>query len=282
MARAHWRYIVRDQYGFVIQNAQVNVFQPGTSTAFTGSAFNAASGGSTITNPFTSNSQGEVEGWFDTPQVVDISVNDNSDTAYRAVNGAGSPISFTTFVEADQIFPAASDATNHGATYHTNIERKIYLHAEAATLGTGAAFVTVGTDTTASRTVEYSDLATETAFWTFNVPADFLSGALTVQPIWSPGATDGVAHTVRWSVTGHELSSGATVNAAGTTNAWTGASATRTIDVIVYDTGQTTITPTGANNVIRLALQRIGADGADTYVGTVRLHAIAVAYNASQ
>ena len=84
-ARRHWRFTVRDQFGFVIQNAAVFVYQPGTTTVFTGTCYNAPSGGGTITNPFTSNDQGEVEGWFDTAQVVNVLVTDNTDTAYRAV-----------------------------------------------------------------------------------------------------------------------------------------------------------------------------------------------------
>lgn len=102
--RRHWRFIVRDQYGYVIQNAKVNVFQPGTSNAFLGTAYNAASGGSTVTNPFTTNDQGEVQAWFDTAQAVDVQVDDNTDAAYRAVDGSGSPVSFTTFTETDTIF----------------------------------------------------------------------------------------------------------------------------------------------------------------------------------
>ncbi len=103
LSRRHWRYIVRDQYGYVIQNAKVNVYQPGTSNAFLGSAFTADTGGSGATNPFTTNAQGEVEAWFDTAQVVDVQVDDNTDTAYRAVNGASATVSFSTFTDSDNI-----------------------------------------------------------------------------------------------------------------------------------------------------------------------------------
>jgi hypothetical protein len=60
----------------------VFVYQPGTTTDFTGTAYNAKSGGSSISNGFVTNSQGEAEAWFDTPQSVDIAVTDNSGTAY--------------------------------------------------------------------------------------------------------------------------------------------------------------------------------------------------------
>lgn len=107
-ARRHWRFTVRDQFGFVIQNAAVFVYQPGTTTVFTGNCYNAASGGGTITNPFTTNSQGEVEGWFDTAQVVDVLVTDNSDTAYRAISPTDL-VTFTSFTEADDVYVSASD-----------------------------------------------------------------------------------------------------------------------------------------------------------------------------
>ena len=108
-ARRHWRFVVRDQYGFVIQNAKVNVYLPGTTTVFTGTAYDAASGGGTVTNPFTTNAFGEVEAWFDTAQVVDVQVDDNTNLAYRAVGGASATVDFSTFTEKDDIYVSASD-----------------------------------------------------------------------------------------------------------------------------------------------------------------------------
>jgi len=107
--RRHWRFIVRDQYGFAIQNARVDVFQPGTSNAFTGTAHTAMTGGSALTNPFTTNSQGEVEAWFTNAQSVDVQVSDNGGTAYRAVNGSGAVVPFTTFKEEDEIHMSPAD-----------------------------------------------------------------------------------------------------------------------------------------------------------------------------
>lgn len=107
-SRCHWKFVVRDQYGYAIQNASVFVYQPGTSSAFTGTAYDAVTGGSTVTNPFTSNSQGEVEAWFDTPQRVDVYVTDNTDTAYRAT-ASSVPISFSPFTEYDDVIQAPDD-----------------------------------------------------------------------------------------------------------------------------------------------------------------------------
>lgn len=285
MARRHWRYTVRDQYGFVIQNAKVFVYQPGTTTNFTGTAYDAASGGGTITNPFTTNSQGEAEGWFDNAQTVDVLVTDNTDTAYRATDPT-TLVSFTSFTEKDDIYADAGTAlsvTGHGAADHTDITRKFLLRAEDATLGSGTAFVTVGSGLNLSRTVEYSDAASEDAHWTFIVPADWASGVITIQPIWSPGSTDASAHTARFVYTTKNLSSGTDVTAAGTAVTWTGASAARTVNILVYDTAtSTTVTPAAAGDLMLFNLQRLGSDGADTYVGTVRIHGLIVSYTANQ
>jgi hypothetical protein len=108
-ARRHWRFIVRDPYGYVIQNALVFVYQPNTTTNFSGSAFDAVTAGNALTNPFTTNAQGEVEGWFTASQDVDVFVTDNSGTAYRAVDGSGEPAPFTSFTEKDEILPDYAD-----------------------------------------------------------------------------------------------------------------------------------------------------------------------------
>lgn len=136
--RKHWRFVVRDQYGYVIQNAKVNVYQPGTSNSFTGSAYNAASGGSTVTNPFTTNSQGEVEAWFDNAQPVDVQVDDNTDTAYRAVNGASAVVSFTTFTEADEIHIAPADQGSNDAGEAGDIAVTLVNPFTAVTAAAGA------------------------------------------------------------------------------------------------------------------------------------------------
>ena len=317
MARRHFKYIVRDQYGFVIQNAKVNVYQPGTTTNFLGAAYTLESGGSAVTNPITTNNQGEAEGWFDTSQSVDVQVDDNSDAAYRAVLGSTSTVSFTTFTEKDVILPFISDTSAdistidpgdatavgttgraadaghqhqntglpnaHGAAQHTDVTRQLYLPAAISTPQVGA-LASIGTYPNIIRVTTLADAVnTNGAFWHFTVPDDWASGALTFQPIWVPGSTDGTAHTVRWQYDVKELPDAADVTAAGTTTAWTGASATRTANLIVYDTATSGgVTPAAAGNVIRFAVTRLGTDGADTYVGVVNLAGIVVRYTANQ
>lgn len=280
MARHHWRFVVRDQYGYVVQNALVYVYLPGTTTVFSGTAYDAASGGSTVTNPFTSNAYGEVEAWFDTAQVVDVLVTDNSDAAYRAVEGASATLSFTSFTESDDIYLAASDQIDHGAAEHTNITRKLWLPAEAVTLGTGSAMVTAGTGANISRTVEFSDAASEDASWSFAVPYDWASGALSAQLVISGVTTNTGA--LRWVFTAKKVAAAADVTAAGTATTFTGVNAAHTANFLFYETDTEIITPTGEDELVLLNIQRVGADGADTYASVIRVHGVIISYTAEQ
>lgn len=149
-ARRHWRFVVRDQYGYVIQNAKVNVYLPGTTTVFAGTAYDAASGGGTVTNPFTTNAFGEVEAWFDTAQVVDVEVNDNTNTAYRAVGGASDLVDFSAFTEKDDIYVSASDQFPDDADLPTSV-------GEAGDIGANIADPFTTVSATAGSTTEWAD-----------------------------------------------------------------------------------------------------------------------------
>lgn len=170
----------------------------------------------------------------------------------------------------------------HGAADHTDVTRKVFLSAALAKLDVATA-VNLGASPNLTGATAYADAATQGSFYTFQVPDDWASGVITLQPVWSPGATDAVAHTVRWSMTCQTVAAGVTVTAAGTTVAFTGASAARTVGVVVYDTAtSTTLTPAAAGDLFRFELQRIGADAADTYVGVVNLLGVIVSYTANQ
>lgn len=170
----------------------------------------------------------------------------------------------------------------HGAADHANITRNVFLCAALAKLDAGTA-ANVGASPDLTGVVALADAATQGAFWTFEVPDDWNSGVITVQPVWSPGATDGVAHTVRWSIIAKAIAAGSTVTAAGTTVTFTGASAARTVGVVVYDTAtSTTLTPGAAGDLFRVHMRRVGADAADTYVGVVNLLGIIITYTANQ
>lgn len=170
----------------------------------------------------------------------------------------------------------------HGAAQHTDVTRSFMLNPAEAGLDGTSTLIAVGTTANISRAINYPDAATSGAYWNFLVPLDWASGTISMQISWSPAATDGVAHTVRWSMTAKALGSGSNVIAAGTTVAFTGVSGTRTVDILTVENVQdTTITP-AAGNRMRLELQRIGADAADTYVGAVRVFGVVITYTAEQ
>jgi hypothetical protein len=186
----------------------------------------------------------------------------------------------------DHVHPTTGlSLTGHGAADHTDITRKLWLNAATGKLSdtVPATAANIGAAPDLTEVVAYADAATQGAIWNFMVPADWASGVITIQPVWSPGATDGVAHTVRWSYIAKAVAAGSTVTAAGTTTTWTGASAARTVGVVVYDTATSTgITPAAAGDAFRIMVRRIGADAADTYVGVVNLIGLIVSYTANQ
>jgi hypothetical protein len=171
----------------------------------------------------------------------------------------------------------------HGAADHTDITRSFMLVAEAGTPLNGAARTSVGAGLNISRTLAYLDGASNDATWTFQVPSDWASGVITAQCVWTPATTDAVAHTVRWNYTTKKVSAGENVTAAGTAALFTGASAARTVNLMVYDTATSTgVTPSAAGEFIMINVQRLGLDAADTHVGTVRLHGVIISYTANQ
>ncbi len=80
MTRALLTATVADQAGNTVQNALVNVYLVGTTTPVS-DMFAADSGGSPITT-LTSDSRGQIVGYFTASKTVDLLVTDNSHTAY--------------------------------------------------------------------------------------------------------------------------------------------------------------------------------------------------------
>lgn len=170
-------------------------------------------------------------------------------------------------------------AQAHGAGDHTDITRSLYVNNDGWFLD-GATSVSVGTAPDLIRGASCADAATNGVSFNLLIPQDFASG-LSITPIWSPGSTDAGANAVRWSVDHLVLAAGGDVDSAGTTSAWTGAAAARTITIMVVDTSQS-LAGGAAGNVLRVNLRRLGSDGADTYVGAVILIGIRIDYTANQ
>jgi hypothetical protein len=162
------------------------------------------------------------------------------------------------------------------------LDRFVFLPASDGLSSADAAAANVGgTFPSAIAGFSLANAATSGAYWTFCMPADASDDVITIRPAWVPGSTDPAAHSVQWSV---ELKSiyasgvGSTVSAAGGTLTLTGVAAARTADTFVLETGTTTSTNRSAGDIIRLNLSRIGADAADTYVGSVKLVGVRIDY----
>jgi hypothetical protein len=158
--------------------------------------------------------------------------------------------------------------------------RSLFIDASMLRLD-AAQGVKIGTPPNAVDAVSLADGILSGGYCNFNMPVDVIAGTVTIRPQWAPGATDGTAHTVRWQMN-IRIVTGADVTAAGTTVAWTGVSAARTVNVEVLETGQasTGVSP-AANDRIRLEIQRDGAHANDTYVGAVQLLGICINYQAN-
>lgn len=75
MARAHLRETINDTTtGQPIANAAVTIREQGTTTAIAATMYAAKTGGTTVSNPITTDAGGTVELWLDTPQQVDFRV----------------------------------------------------------------------------------------------------------------------------------------------------------------------------------------------------------------
>jgi hypothetical protein len=303
LARRHWRFIVRDAYGYVVQNAKVNVYQPGTTNNFLGAAYDAASGGNAVTNPLTTNAQGEVEAWFDTEQSVDVQIDDNTDAAYRAVEGVSVPFSFATYVEKSKIDYQPEDVLNveealligsnhgasnhdatasdnpHGAADHTDVVRSLFLPVHDGVVLDGGTLASLGTLPDTIRTISLADAATSGALWAFEVPGDWVSGNMAVE-IYFAGATT-TGGNVRFQVVAKKVAEGASVIAAGTTFTQTSQAPT-TANLLVIEPALDFVTPVAAGELVMLSVRRLGADGADTYAAAAHLIGVRVTYTANQ
>lgn len=109
MARSLLRHTVTDRAGNALVNALVNVYLKGTTTPVS-DMFTGEVGGSAVTT-ITTNAQGEVVAWFDTPKLVDLLITDNGDTAFRA--GETATITFTPYTETVVVLPSPDTANEY-------------------------------------------------------------------------------------------------------------------------------------------------------------------------
>jgi hypothetical protein len=127
----------------------------------------------------------------------------------------------------------------------------------------------------------FADAITSGCITTFVMPDDAQTALISIRPMWVPDTSDATPHTVRWQMIVLDITT-ADVTSAGTTITWTGGSAARTANVAVVDVYQATtgVVTIGAGDLVRIEIQRLGADGADTYVGGVVLLGLHIDYQA--
>lgn len=148
------------------------------------------------------------------------------------------------------------------------------------TLDSGTA-VTIGAVPNAIPSTNLANAATQGFYLPFRVPDDWASGAINATILYSPTATDAVAHTIRWQFVTKEVIAGTTdLTAAGTTSAWTGAAIARTLNLEYAETIHAVLTPTAAGNLVQLNVRRLGSDAANTYTGAVRVIGVVISYTA--
>jgi len=307
--RIHFRYVVQDSLGSVIQNAKVFVYQPGTTTGFTGTAYNAKSGGSSISNGFVTNSQGEAEAWFDTPQSVDIAITDNSGAAYYPA-APSTLVPFTTITEANWdleparedlpasigvvgdivAITAASQTALAGATGRWTDAG--HRHANPA-LSANPHGIADHTDVTRSISLRPQDatLDTATLLEAGSTPNELqginCADAATQGAYWqfvtpSDYASGTLSATIYWSpsvtvassavrfsLTARDIAAAADVTTAGTTVDFTGSSETHTTPLLYKEAVTDTTVTPAAGDLIRLEVRRIGGDALDTLTASV-------------
>jgi hypothetical protein len=163
----------------------------------------------------------------------------------------------------------------HGASDHTDTTHSLFVPVSQMIVNGGTA-VTLGAGDDQLATVNLADGATQGIYTLVGFPLGMPDNTAVIRPVWTPSATDAAGTAaVRWTMNQRTLTAGADVTAAGTVATWTGDAAAKTANRRVVETGTAGISLVGAAQ-LRLALSRVGADAADTYVGDVRLLGIRV------
>jgi hypothetical protein len=178
---------------------------------------------------------------------------------------------------ADAVFKS-KDSTGKVSVYGSRV-RSVFFDGSILRLD-AASGVRMGVPPNVVDGIALVNGVTSGAYFNFIMPVDVITGLIKVRPIWVPSATT-AALTVRWQMNIRVISA-ADVTAAGTSVAWTGASAARTANVEVMEPGQdsTGVSPV-AEDRVRLEIQRVGGDGADTYTGDVYLIGVRLDYSAN-
>lgn len=183
-------------------------------------------------------------------------------------------------------------AQAHSGTDHTDriTTRSIWLPVDGLSGFIDAAATALATTGSASPDLmtfaTLADGATEGAYWKLFIPKDWASGGITAIIHYAPAATDANAtHTIRWQTRVAEFVDGTTDYAVAETSAqFTGDAKARTTRVYYKEQAVALgggYTPSAAGVIGKVAVYRIGANAADTYVGNVRLIGLELQYTST-
>lgn len=185
----------------------------------------------------------------------------------------------------------ANTARSRGDHTHQLATRTKKLWIPAATMlgipGTDTTPAVTGWNTSAGATA-----GTDYGFWPLKdanaesgatcwvqVPDDWASGAITAIVYYTGSATS-ATNGVRWSIRYLQSVIGTTdMTGAGTSVAWT-ETVGMTQHVVQSSTSQSLWTPAATGELYRVSVDRLSANAADTYTGTIRLVGLELTYTA--
>ncbi len=115
----------------------------------------------------------------------------------------------------------------------------------------------------------------------FHIPADSGATSLTITPYWAAAAADASAHVVRWQANVLKADPTVALTNSGQSVTWTGAAASRIANVVVADTPQILLGSFAPGDLVRIELDRVGADALDTFTQTVNLIGFEISYTST-
>jgi hypothetical protein len=200
--------------------------------------------------------------------LADNTTNDVSITKHGYVPKA--PNLITQFLRGDASWAALPSA---GLT-----TRSIWLPPSSFANRSGTTLSIVGNQRTTLWS--FSGSAANQILHNLRVPDDYASGAMTVKYYWSNAGTSG--NPVVWNIIFKELAAGDSINdTAGETSVNETFVPSTTQYALMISTLTQTITPSGPGKFIRLMVQRIATNAADTNTAAMHLEGVEITYTSS-
>ena len=158
--------------------------------------------------------------------------------------------------------------------------RSVFVTPDAMGGVSGATLTNFGTVPDIIRTREFSATAGESASAQFRIPDDWVPGTpIAIAVYWAPSAVGG---NVQWSVGVSEVAAGAnivtTADATPTVVQAAAGSVVNGLNITVLSANMPT--PSAAGSIVKVNVERQGANANDTATGTARLIGVAMQYSA--